>query len=93
MRMGVGLHRFDDSRAIEAKWESILDQAVRESYPLATLARVSLAEEWRGVDRSVIDDHGETTTLEYKCDERWRQTGNAFLKPSATVAPVGRGGC
>jgi hypothetical protein len=41
MRMGVGLHRFDDSRAIEAKWESILDQAVRESHPLATLARVS----------------------------------------------------
>lgn len=74
------LHRFDASRAIEAKWEVVLDRLLRESYPLSTVEPVSLAEEFRGVDRYVIDDQGERVKVEYKFDERWRTTGNIFVE-------------
>jgi N6-adenosine-specific RNA methylase IME4 len=70
--------RFEQSRAIEAKWEPVLDRALRDHY--AHLERVSLADEFRGYDRYVVDDSGQRVGLEYKVDEKWRQTGKIFVE-------------
>jgi len=74
----MNVHEFDASRAIERKWAPVLDRVLRENY--TNLEVATLADEWRGFDRFVVDDAGQRVGLEYKFDERWQQTGNAFIE-------------
>jgi hypothetical protein len=71
------MHQFEKSRAVEAKWAPVLDHALADAYPLE---RASRDDEWKGNDRFVIDDDGQRVGVEYKFDEVWQRTRNAFFE-------------
>lgn len=62
---------------MEARWAPLLDRVIGDQYPLTL---VSLADEWQGRDRWVVDDSGCCVGLEYKFDEKWAHTGNGFFE-------------
>lgn len=73
----MSVHVFEASCAVEAKWAPILDRIISEQYPLEPASR---SDEWHGLDRWVVDDSGHRVGLEYKFDEKWARTGNAFFE-------------
>lgn len=80
MTIDARRHHFRCSQAIERKWAPRLDQAIRDSYPLSRVDGVTLTDEFRGIDRIVVDDSGHRVGIEYKIDEQWSRTGNVFLE-------------
>ena len=69
---------FEQSRDVERRWVPTLDRWVRGSgYALRT---VTLDDEFRGIDRFVVADDGREVSVEYKVDEQWRKTRNAFIE-------------
>jgi len=77
------LSTFAGGKAVERLWAPHLDRWIGETYRLRPSTD---AEEWQGIDRHVVDEHGCDVTLEYKFDQRWPQTGNVFIE---TVSNAG----
>mgnify|MGYP001582985356 FL=1 len=72
------MHRFEDSRAVEARWEGVLDAWLRADG--RDVRPATMAEQWKGIDRVVTDENGEVCGIEYKIDEVARRTGNIFVE-------------
>lgn len=76
----VIVHRFDDSVAIERALAPKLDEWLRDGgYELRDATE---SEQISGIDRVVtVDDDNDTHVgIDYKCDTRWRHTGNLFIE-------------
>lgn len=70
------VHQFQQSSEVERRWAPILDAWLRTAYDLR---EATLEEQWRGIDRVATDGAG-SWTVDYKCDEAWSRTRNAFIE-------------
>jgi hypothetical protein len=84
------MHRFDQSQHIERRWRPVLAEWLQDSGYVVTDATPE--DEWRGIDVWTVDDSGERVGIDFKCDERWRTTGNVFVEVESNHQ-TGRLGC
>lgn len=84
------MHQFDQSQRVERRWRPVLCDWLRVSGYRVTDATPE--DEWRGVDVWTVDDTGERVGIDFKCDERWRTTGNVFVELESNHQ-TGRLGC
>jgi hypothetical protein len=70
------VHQYQASCAVERRWAPVLDEWLSAEY---LVREATTEEQWRGIDRFLAD--GENTyTVDYKCDEKWKGTGNVFVE-------------
>ncbi len=74
--MAERLHEFQRSCQVEDRWAPVLDAWLGQRYRLRP---ATTGEQWLGMDRMVIADDG-MVGIDYKCDERAQQIGNAFIE-------------
>lgn len=82
------MHDFHASRQVEARWTPVLDAWLGRRY---WFQEATMDEQWRGIDRVAIDDHGRQVGIDYKCDEAAARTGNIFVETVSNTTTGRRG--